>query len=126
MSKEKINHVLAGANTAWVPSPTAATVHALHYHEENVKKVQDKLIEAGTTHDYSSDILQIPFAVDPNWSEKEKTAEIENHIQKMLGYVVRWVEQGIGCSKVPDINDVGMMEDRATLRISDRKSTRLN
>src|SRR5699024_10241204 len=79
MSKEKINHVLAGANTAWVPSPTAATVHALHYHEEDVKKVQDKLIEAGTTHDYSSDILQIPFAVDQNWSEKEKTADIGNH-----------------------------------------------
>src|SRR5699024_4686547 len=118
MSKEKINHVLAGANTAWVPSPTAATVHALHYHEEDVKKVQDKLIEAGTTHDYSSDILHIPYAVDHSWSNKKKTAEMENQLQQMLRYVVRWVEQGIGCSKVPDINDIGMMEDRATLRIS--------
>src|SRR5699024_1260103 len=118
MSKDKINHVLAGANTAWVPSPTAATVHALHYHEVSVQKVQDQLIEAGTKNDYQDDILKIPFAENPNWNETDKTAEIENHIQKMLGYVVRWIEQGIGCSKVPDINDIRMIEVRATLRIS--------
>jgi malate synthase len=116
MMKDKINQCKAGASTAWVPSPTAATIHALHYHIIDVFDAHKKLIE--TDRVSIDDLLIIPKIDYPNWTKQEIQLELDNNIQGILGYVVKWINNGIGCSKVPDINNVGLMEDRATLRIS--------